>query len=52
MNQPVPTDEEFKKIRERVLTLAREVEQLSATDIPPQQFFLEFLKRVVPATGA
>ena len=52
MNQPVPSEEEFRKIRERVLTLAREVEQLSSTDVPPPQFFMEFLKRVVPATGA
>ncbi|MFK7822256.1 MAG: hypothetical protein AB8G99_26405, partial [Planctomycetaceae bacterium] len=47
-----PTDENVKKARERVMQLAREIEGLSREPIPPNEFFPEFLNRVVAAVGA
>lgn len=41
-----------EQVRERVLQLAREIERMSQSDVPPDQFFEEFLKRVVGAVGA
>jgi len=52
MTEPVPSDENLKKVRERVMQLAREIEQMSGQEIPPPQFFQEFLTRVVTAVGA
>lgn len=54
MSEPVPSDENLnlQKVRERVLQLAREIEQLSGQDLPPQKFFQEFLVRVITAIGA
>ena len=52
MSEPVPSDENLRKVRERVMQLAREIEQLSGQELPPQQFFQEFLTRVVAAIGA
>ncbi len=52
MTEPVPTDENLRKVRERVMQLAREIEQMSGQNIPPQVFFQEFLTRVVTAVGA
>jgi hypothetical protein len=47
-----PTDENLKKARERVMQLAREIEGLSREPIPPNEFFPQFLDRVVAAVGA
>jgi hypothetical protein len=52
MTEPVPTDENLKKVRERVMQLAREIEQMSSQDLAPPLFFQEFLVRVVTAIGA
>ena len=52
MTEPVPTDENLKKVRERVMQLAREIEQMSGQDLAPPLFFQEFLVRVVTAIGA
>ncbi len=52
MTEPVPSDENLKKVRERVMQLAREVEQMSGQDMAPPVFFQEFLVRVVTAIGA
>jgi hypothetical protein len=52
MNEPVSNEENLQRVRERVMQLAREIEQLSGQELPPQQFFGEFLTRVVQAIGA
>lgn len=39
-------------VRDRVLQLAREIEQLSQTAMPPDRFFEEFLGRLTQAVGA
>lgn len=52
MTEPVPSDENLRKVRERVMQLAREIEQMSGQDLAPQMFFQEFLVRVVTAIGA
>ncbi|MCX7385429.1 MAG: hypothetical protein DWI22_16180 [Planctomycetota bacterium] len=52
MTEPVPVDENLKKVRERVMQLAREIEQMSGQEIPPPIYFQEFLTRVVTAVGA
>ena len=52
MTEPVPSDENLKKVRERVMQLAREIEQMSGQDLTPPLFFQEFLVRVVTAIGA
>jgi hypothetical protein len=52
MTEPVPSDENLRKVRERVMQLAREVEQMSGQDLAPPVFFQEFLIRVVTAIGA
>jgi hypothetical protein len=52
MTEPVPSDENLKKVRERVMQLAREIEQMSGQDLAPPVFFQEFLVRVVAAIGA
>ncbi|NOX55982.1 MAG: hypothetical protein GXP27_16375, partial [Planctomycetes bacterium] len=39
-------------VRDRIIQLAREIEQFSKSDVPPETFFHEFLKRVVGAIGA
>ncbi len=39
-------------VRERIIELARSIEKLSKSDVPPETFFHEFLKRVVAAIGA
>ncbi len=41
-----------EKVRERVLQLAREIEALSRSETPPEEFFPEFLDRLVRALGA
>lgn len=41
-----------QEVRDRIIQLAREIEEFSRTNVPPQSFFLEFLKRVVGAVGA
>lgn len=46
------SDENLKRVREKVMQLAREIERMSGEDIPPQTFFSEFLVRVVTAIGA
>lgn len=53
MSQPVGAPEEnLRRVREKVMQLAREVEKMSGEDIPPSTFFPEFLTRVVTAIGA
>ena len=52
MTEPVPTDENLKRVRERVMQLAREIEQMSGQDLPAPTYFQEFLTRVVTAVGA
>ena len=47
-----PTEENLKKARERVMQLAREIETLSREPLPPNEFFPQFLDRVVAAVGA
>ncbi|MEZ6062672.1 MAG: efflux RND transporter periplasmic adaptor subunit [Planctomycetaceae bacterium] len=49
---PAPSDENLRRVREKVMQLAREVEQMSGEDMPPNLFFQEFLTRVVAAIGA
>jgi multidrug efflux pump subunit AcrA (membrane-fusion protein) len=41
-----------EKVRERVLLLAREIESLSRSEAPPEEFFPQFLDRLVRALGA
>ncbi|MGE3314685.1 MAG: efflux RND transporter periplasmic adaptor subunit [Planctomycetaceae bacterium] len=41
-----------QQVRERVLQLAREIEQLSQSNIPPESFFPQFLQMLVSALGA
>jgi multidrug efflux pump subunit AcrA (membrane-fusion protein) len=43
---------EINQVRERVLKLAREIEQLSKSTIPPETFFPQFLQMLVNALGA
>ena len=45
-------EENLKRVREQVIKLAREIEQMSGQDIPANVFFQEFLNRVVMAIGA
>jgi hypothetical protein len=52
MTEPVPSDENLKKVRERVMQLAREIEQMSGQEMAPPVYFQEFLVRVVTAIGA
>ena len=46
------SEENLRRVRERVMQLAREIEKMSGEDIPPNTFFQEFLSRVVAAIGA
>lgn len=41
-----------QEVRDRIIQLAREIEDHSKQNIPPKTFFQEFLKRVVAAVGA
>jgi len=41
-----------QEVRDRIIQLAREIEEFSKSNSPPQTFFQEFLKRVVGAVGA
>ena len=41
-----------QQIRERVLQIARQIEELSTSGAPPQVFFEQFLKMLVTALGA
>lgn len=41
-----------QQARERIARLARSIEELSATTLPPKQFFQIFLERVIEALGA
>lgn len=48
-----PTDKDpIKEVRERIIQLAREIEELSKSNVPPKTFFTEFLRRIVGAVGA
>ncbi len=42
----------IKQVREKIIQLAREIEEHSRSGMPPDAFFSEFLKRVVGAVGA
>lgn len=46
------SEENLRRVREKVMQLAREIETMSGEDLPPQTFFSEFLTRVVTAIGA
>lgn len=41
-----------QEVRDRIIQLAREIEELSKSTMPPKSFFQEFLKRVIAAVGA
>jgi multidrug efflux pump subunit AcrA (membrane-fusion protein) len=41
-----------KQVRERIIQLAKEIEEHSRSNLPPDAFFNEFLRRVVGAVGA
>ncbi len=41
-----------KQVREKIIQLAKEIEEHSRSGMPPEAFFSEFLKRVVGAVGA
>lgn len=41
-----------QEVRDKIIQLAREIEEHSRSDIPPKTFFHEFLRRVVGAVGA
>lgn len=45
-------DDNVNQVRERVLQLAREIERLSQSDLPPEGFFQQFLNHLVGALGA
>ncbi len=47
-----PEKDPVKEVRERIIQLAREIEEFSKSNIPPKTFFTEFLKRVIAAVGA
>ena len=44
--------ESVQNVRDRIIQLAREIEEFSKSDVPPERFFEEFLKRLVGAVGA
>ena len=46
------SSESVQQVRDRVLQLAREIEQLSKSQAPPDRFFEEFLQRLTAAVGA
>ncbi|MEZ6124484.1 MAG: hypothetical protein R3C49_15100 [Planctomycetaceae bacterium] len=53
MTEPPGTPEDnLRRVREKVMQLAREIEQMSGENIPPTTYFPEFLTRVVAAIGA
>ena len=55
VSPPMSTGESgdnVEKVRQRIIQLAREIEEHSRSNMPPEQFFSEFLKRVVGAVGA
>lgn len=52
MSEPIPSDENLKRVREKVMQLAREIEQMSGQNLAPDVYFQEFLTRVVTAIGA
>lgn len=41
-----------QEVRDKIIQLAREIEEHSRSNMPPKEFFSEFLKRVVGAVGA
>jgi multidrug efflux pump subunit AcrA (membrane-fusion protein) len=41
-----------QEVRDKIIQLAREIEEHSRSNMPPKEFFDEFLKRVVGAVGA
>ena len=45
-------EDNLRRVREKVMQLAREIETMSGQEIPPETFFREFLVRVVTAIGA
>lgn len=53
MSEPTgASDDNLRRVREKVMQLAREVERMSGEEIPPNVFFPEFLSRVITAIGA
>ena len=46
------SEDNLKRVREKVMQLAREIEKMSGEEIAPATFFNEFLVRVVTAIGA
>jgi multidrug efflux pump subunit AcrA (membrane-fusion protein) len=43
---------DVQEVRDRIIQLAREIEDYSKANVPPRTFFHEFLRRVVGAVGA
>jgi GAF domain-containing protein len=41
-----------QEVRDKIIQLAREIEEHSRSNMPPKEFFNEFLRRVVGAVGA
>ena len=41
-----------EEVKNRIIKLAREVEELSQSNLPPEDFFTQFLARVIGAVGA
>lgn len=52
MSEPVTSEENLRRVREKVMQLAREIEQMSGQELPWPVYFQEFLNRVVAAIGA
>ncbi|MEZ6130440.1 MAG: hypothetical protein R3C59_17280 [Planctomycetaceae bacterium] len=53
MSEPTgASDDNLRRVREKVMQLAREVEKMSGEDVAPSVYFPEFLTRVVTAIGA
>lgn len=47
-----PESDSVKQVREKIIQLAKEIEEHSRSNMPPDAFFNEFLRRVVGAVGA
>ncbi len=48
----MPGSDDIHNVRDRIIQLAREIEELSHSNVRAEMFFGEFLKRVVAAVGA
>lgn len=48
----MPETTNVQDVRNRIIQMAREIEEYSQSNLPPNAFFSEFLKRIVSAVGA